>query len=202
MAVKARTSLNSVEKIACMRLLPQALAEKWTTAELARKAGVCNKTAQTVLRTHSATLSATLVKAENQLVAVARSSQKRALARLPELESLLEKAKKALVSTLPEHLGGSGAPVALDDFGQPIPIDPKAIVQAVSGMVKASKDLYSHMEQITGLDVVKAVSVRSQTNKDGPLVSWDGVEALAWSVDQDKMPALPAPSEQDDDDFC
>ena len=195
-------NLLSTKQLICEKLMPKALAERWTTARLAKEAGVSSPTARAVMERHARRVSDINIKAESELVKVARESQKRALSRLPRLEKLLEQAEMALKGVIPQDLGGKGNPVALDEFGQPIPANPGEIIKAVSGLVKTAKDLHSHMEQITGLDVVKAVSVRSQTNKDGPLVSWDGVEALAWSVDQDKMPALPAPSEPDDTDFC
>lgn len=170
--------------------------------KLAKEAGVHHTVAKAVMARHASNVRQIVSKGESELVRVARESQKRALSRLPRLEKLLEQAEMALKGVIPQDLGGKGNPVALDEFGQPIPANPGEIIKAVSGLVKTAKDLHSHMEQITGLDVVKAVSVRSQTNKDGPLVSWDGVEALAWSVDKDKMPALPAPSEADEEDFC
>lgn len=53
----------------------------------------------------------------------------------------------------------------------------------MGGAIKASKDLYGYMEQATGLDVVKAVSVRQQTQGSGPVKSWDGVGSLEASIE-------------------
>ena len=53
----------------------------------------------------------------------------------------------------------------------------------MGGLVKAGKDLHSYMEQATGLDVVKAVSVRQQTQGSGPVTSWDGVGSLESSIE-------------------
>lgn len=137
-----------------------------------------------------------LTKSIDNRVAVARQAQEAALARLPGLQSLLDRAEKILLDSLPQSDGSPGNPVALDKFGEPIPIDPQGIIKAMGGLVKAGKDLHSYMEQATGLDVVKAVSVRMQTQGSGPVTSWDGVGSLESSIEAEAV-TLPIESQED-----
>ena len=168
-------------------LLPKAIANTWSAARLSREAGVCAETAASVLREHETRYlsrqDAALDRVVDKRVMVARDAQDKALARLPGLQNLLDRAEKILLESLPRDDGTPGTPVALDSFGEPIPIDPERIIKAMGGLVKAGKDLHSYMEQATGLDVVKAVSVRQQTQGSGPVTSWDGVGSLESSIE-------------------
>lgn len=127
---------------------------------------------------------------------MARQAQDKALARIPHLESLLDRSIHALESVLPKADGTPGNPVALDEYGEPVPLDPERIIKAMGGLVKAGKDLHSYMEQATGLDVVKAVSVRQQTQGSGPVTSWDGVGSLESSIEAELV-AGPIETQED-----
>lgn len=164
-------------------LLPTALANSWPASRLAKEAGVSPQVARAVMMRYQDRQSQLLTKIVDNRVMVARDAQDKALARLPGLQNLLDRAEKILLAALPHDDGTPGNPVALDKFGEPIPVDPERIIKAMGGLVKTGKDLHSYMEQATGLDVVKAVSVRQQTQGSGPVTSWDGVGSLESSIE-------------------
>lgn len=189
---------------AVLRLAPLALEEKWSVNRLAKEAGVSRVTASAVIRGHKAAGSALLTKSIDNRVTVARQAQETALARLPRLQMLLEKAEKVLERTLPQDDGSAGVPMALDEFGEPEPVDPEKVIKATHGLIRAGKDLHSYMEQVTGLDVVKAVSIRAQTQQSGPVTSWDGIGSLEQAIEAEVIPSLSELTEtasQEEDDW-
>lgn len=175
--------------------MPAALAGGWGAAQLAKAANVSETIALAVIREHAVQYNGGLSDKLDKRLVVARKAQAAALTRIPELESLLDRAMDHLKKALPGP-DGEGSPVALDEFGEPVPVDPLTLVKGVQGVVKAAKDLLSYSDQATGMDVVKAVSIRQQTNNAGPVTSWDGVgaleAALAAEVTPVQTPSLPA----------
>lgn len=192
----SKIKYHSVAELKAASLLPAALANNWSARELGRQANVSPVVAGRVLQEQATRYRASISSDADKRVEVARNARNKALARLPELESLLDRAKETLINALPKQDGTPGTPVALDKFGEPIPIDPQGIIKAMGGLVKAGKDLHSYMEQATGLDVVKAVAVRQQTQGSGPVTSWDGVGSLEASIETE-VEMLPIETQED-----
>ena len=152
-----------------MRFLPQAIANRWSSRQLAEAAHCDQATAANVLAEASQQIQAESQKAlclETQKLATeARKARTASLARIEKLGTVVDNLTNALVA---KGLAASAKDVA--------------------SAVKAAGDLWRHTEALTGLDVAKAVAVKQTAATDGIPVAWDGVAALE---------AVPVASQQD-----
>lgn len=164
-----------------MRLMPLAMAEKWTCERLAKESGCSVSAASRLLLSHRASVvrmaEEQIHKPVHRLVKVAQKSREAAIAALERLEKLTEMSLKHVEASAPKD-GKPGVPLALDEFGLPLPFDVKTFAGNVATAGKAARDLLKFSDEITGVDVVKQITIRTQSDKEGKLVSWDGVESL------------------------
>lgn len=133
---------------ACMRLLPQAIANNWSSRELAEAANVDPATAANVLAEISEQIHADSKKAiglETQKLAEdARKARNKALQRIEKLGNVVDNLTNALEAS-----------------GQ------AAKAKVVGTAVKAAGDLWKHVEALTGVDVAKAIAVKQAAPKEG-----------------------------------
>ncbi len=145
------------DKIA--RHLPTALRESWTSRKLAQVAGVDMHTAADAL----ADASAQLHTKSQQLIGI-------------ETERLAQEARKARESAIArlESLGKAvdSVAAALQAKGE------SASAKDVKEAVAAAAQLWRHVENLTGLDVVKTAAASQLKGGDGKPVAFDGVAAL------------------------
>lgn len=160
-------------QIALARLMPAAIAGKWGSIKLAKEAGCDPATAKAALSKAAAMIRQNSEKAlgiESQRLAVeARKARERALKRLDKLG--------AVVDSLTAGLQAAGKAADARDVGT---------------AVKAAKDLWTHTEQLTGLDVAKSLAVKAGAGDGGLPVAWDGVGAISGQVLPLEAEALPA----------
>lgn len=197
MVVTARPTVKASPARAKMaELLPQAKREGWTAKQMAEMAGVSYDSAARYLSYHRQisiySAEQSTVTAASRLASEAQEARAHALEQLQTLRDITKTAADRVKR------------MAWDEHGNAVLVDPVEYGKAVKSAVSASKELLSYTEQVCGIDVVKAITVRTQTAKDGPLVSWDGVESLTKAIEMDIVqdvdtmmqhaPALPAPS--------
>lgn len=140
-------------------LLPQAMREHWSARKLAREAKTDQQTAGLMLKALSS-------KVEQQLDREVGSEVSR-------LASIAREARDADLALLPRHL--RLVERAIKQLEVSADLDVKELATLTGLRAQHAKLI----EQLTGLDVAKAVAIRREANKDGAaLMSWDGVEAL------------------------
>lgn len=200
MGSHAEPTTNAAVKLS--QHLAIALKEGWTTERLAETAGVSYTTAQRFIVRHKdeikrvAAESVNLVK--SQLVREAQIAQEAAMTHLSQLRELSKLALDHAMNAAPRD-GAQGRPVRLDEFGQPVPFDPKEFATTVKTCVSATRDLKKFADEVTGVDVVKAITIKTQSDKEGKMVSWSGVDSLANAIeaeiirDVESLPMLEAP---------
>lgn len=163
------------------RLLPQAIHESWTAARLAAAAGVSRDTAHKLINQQRAVIRdeahKAIAKPVHRLVREAQTAKDAALRHLQELRELTAMSLEHVKASAPQN-GKSGVPLALDEFGLPLPFDSATFVKSAATAGKMARDLLKFADEVTGVDVVKQITVRTQSDKEGKLVSWDGVESL------------------------
>ena len=200
MGSHAEPTTNAAVKLS--HYLANALKEGWTTEKLAKTAGVSYTTAQRFVVRHKDEIkrvaAESVTKVKSYLVREAQAAQEAALAHLEKLRELSKLALEHAMNAAPKD-GTQGRPVRLDEFGQPVPFDPAEFATTVKTCVSATRDLKKFADEVTGVDVVKAITIRTQSDKDGKMVSWSGVDSLANAIeaeiikDVEALPMLEAP---------
>ena len=200
MGSHAEPTTNAAVKLS--HYLANALKEGWTTEKLAKTAGVSYTTAQRFVVRHKDEIkrvaAESVTKVKSYLVREAQAAQEAALAHLEKLRELSKLALEHAMNAAPKD-GTQGRPVKLDEFGQPVPFDPAEFATTVKTCVSATRDLKKFADEVTGVDVVKAITIKTQSDKDGKMVSWSGVDSLANAIeaeiikDVEALPMLEAP---------
>ena len=181
--------------------LPRAIKEGWTTQKLADESGVAYSTAHRFFVRHKDELKQSALESvatvKSHLVREAQKAQEAAMAHLSQLRELSKLALEHAMNAAPRD-GTQGRPVKLDEFGQPVPFDPAEFATTVKTCVSATRDLKKFADEVTGVDVVKAITIKTQSDKDGKMVSWSGVDSLANAIeaeiirDVESLPMLEA----------
>lgn len=187
-----------------------AIAEGWNADKLAKAAKVDPTTAMRELNYHRTKVhqlaEKSLVSIQPVLVKEAQTAKKAALEHLEKLRSMTSAALEHVAAMAPSN-GKHGVPVELDEFGQPVPFNAKDFAAAVKTAQQTARDLLKFADEVTGVDVVKQIAVRTNSDKEGKLLTWDGINALTdaissgivHDVDQIESHALPASKSQPDD---
>ena len=187
---------RTAKRAAIAAVLPRAEKEQWSVSRVAEEAGVSRATVDRFLPALRGKVIDTAKELYQQttsrLAQEAQEARAHALDQLQKLRTITKIATERVER------------MASDEYGNPALVDPLEYGKAVKVAVSASKELLSYTEQVCGIDVVKAITVRTQTAKDGPLVSWDGVESLTKAIEMDIVqdvdtmmqhaPSLPAPN--------
>jgi hypothetical protein len=121
---------------------------------------------------------------KSHLVREAQAAQEAATEHLHKLREMSKLALEHVLSSAPRD-GIAGRPVELDEFGQPVPFNPSEFAKSVKTCVSATRDLKKFADEVTGLDVVKAITIKTQSDKDGKMVSWSGVDSLSNAIEAD-----------------
>lgn len=189
--------------------LPAAIREGWTTQRLADTAGVSYATAHRYLVRFKdsviQTARDTVMESTSKLHKEAQEAQAAALAHLRELRGLMDVALEHVKAAAPAD-GKPGRPVEVDDFGQPVPFNPGEFAKSVKTVQQTARDLKKFADEVTGVDVVKAITIKTHSDKEGKLVSWSGVDALHEAIEAEIVRDIPKllelkPSPAEDRDF-
>ena len=176
----------TAEQVRLSRFASRAISESWTAARLAREAQVGHATANKFLSAIRSKIikdrDCILAESKAVLVQEAQKAQEAALAHLSQLRELSKLALDHAMNAAPKD-GTQGRPVKLDEFGQPVPFDPAEFATTVKTCVSATRDLKKFADEVTGVDVVKAITIKTQSDKDGKMVSWSGVDSLANAIE-------------------
>ena len=168
------------------RLALRAINESWTIADMSREANVSHGCAAKFMahfrERYIRLKDEVMADTKHELVKEAQAAQKAAMAHLSKLRELSKLALDHAMNAAPKD-GTNGRPVSLDEFGQPIPFDPKEFATTVKTCVSATRDLKKFADEVTGVDVVKAITIKTQSDKDGKMVSWSGVDSLANAIE-------------------
>ena len=197
---------NTGEQIRLSKFAARALAESWTAARLAREADVGHTTASKFLSGIREKVikerEKVIAESQHELVIEAQKAKRAAITHLEQLRELSKLALEHAMNAAPKD-GANGRPVKLDEFGQPVPFDPKEFATTVKTCVSATRDLKKFADEVTGVDVVKAITIKTHSDPQGKMVSWSGVDSLSNAIeaeiikDVEALPLLeasPAPT--------